>query len=68
MKDEGESEEKLTSVRTQLYHQMSVLLKSAMAAARVTPMFRYYVRHQSADTFIIFYRVSYSSLFDFFVS
>uniref|UniRef100_A0A0M3I1F4 Autophagy-related protein 13 n=1 Tax=Ascaris lumbricoides TaxID=6252 RepID=A0A0M3I1F4_ASCLU len=57
VKDEGESEEKLTSVRTQLYHQMSVLLKSAMAAARVTPMFRYYVRHQSADTFIIFYRV-----------
>ncbi|VDK46777.1 unnamed protein product [Anisakis simplex] len=46
-----------TNVRTQLYHQMGVLLKSAMAVARVTPMFRYYVRHQSADTFIVFYRV-----------
>lgn len=45
------------NVRTQLYHQLGTMLKSAIVAARVTPMHRYYVRKQSAETFIILYRV-----------
>uniref|UniRef100_F1L2U7 Autophagy-related protein 13 n=1 Tax=Ascaris suum TaxID=6253 RepID=F1L2U7_ASCSU len=44
-------------VRTQLYHQLSTLLKSVIAAARVTPTYRYYARKQSPETFIIIYRV-----------
>uniref|UniRef100_A0A0M3HXS4 Autophagy-related protein 13 n=1 Tax=Ascaris lumbricoides TaxID=6252 RepID=A0A0M3HXS4_ASCLU len=43
-------------VRTQLYHQLSTLLKSVIAAARVTPTYRYYARKQSPETFIIIYR------------
>lgn len=37
---------------------MSTLLKSIMAAARVTPTYRYYVRKQSPETFVILYRVN----------
>lgn len=48
-------------VRTQLYHQLSTLLKSVIAAARVTPTYRYYARKQSPETFIIIYRVSASA-------
>lgn len=44
-------------VHSSLYHQMSTLLKSIMAAARVTPTYRYYVRKQSPETFVILYRV-----------
>lgn len=46
-----------TSVRTELYHQLGTLLKSAMVCSRMTPTYRYYVRKQSSDTFIIMYRV-----------
>lgn len=45
------------NVRTQFYHQLGTLLKSAIAAARVTPAHRYYVRKQSADSFVIMYQV-----------
>ncbi|KAK6109654.1 Autophagy-related protein 13 family protein [Brugia pahangi] len=45
------------NVRTELYHQLGTLLKSAIVASRMTPAYRYYVRKQSPDTFIIMYRV-----------
>lgn len=43
---------------SELYHQLSTLLKSTMAASRMTPMHRYYVKKQSAETFVILYKVS----------
>ncbi|VDO30074.1 unnamed protein product [Onchocerca flexuosa] len=45
------------NIRTELYHQLGTLLKSAIVASRMTPAYRYYVRKQSPDTFIIMYRV-----------
>ncbi|VDK75713.1 unnamed protein product [Litomosoides sigmodontis] len=45
------------NVRTELYHQLGTLLKSAIVASRMTPAYRYYVRKQGSDTFIIMYRV-----------
>lgn len=45
------------SVHRQTYFMMTQLLKSAIAASRVTPIFRYYVKNQNADSFIIVYRV-----------
>lgn len=47
------------SVHRATYFSMSQLLKSAIASARVTPTFRYYVKNQSVDTYVIVYRVSY---------
>ena len=46
------------SVNRQCYFNMGHLLRSAIAAARVTPTFRYYVKNQNADNFVILYRVS----------
>ena len=37
--------------------------RSAMAAARMTPMHRYYVKKQGPDTYVILYRVGLSLLF-----
>jgi len=45
------------SVNRQSYFNMGHLLRSAIAAARVTPTFRYYVKNQNADNFVILYRV-----------
>ena len=42
---------------SEFYHQLTTLLKSTAAAARMTPMHRYYVKKQSADTFVILYKV-----------
>ncbi|CAI4223043.1 unnamed protein product [Auanema sp. JU1783] len=39
------------------YHQLSTLLRSAMVAARMTPLHRYYVKKQSAETFVVLYRI-----------
>uniref|UniRef100_A0A1I7WJM5 Autophagy-related protein 13 n=1 Tax=Heterorhabditis bacteriophora TaxID=37862 RepID=A0A1I7WJM5_HETBA len=47
----------LVNVRTDLYHQLGTLLRSAAVAARMTPMYRYYVKKQSHDTFVILYRI-----------
>ncbi|KAK0396836.1 hypothetical protein QR680_001880 [Steinernema hermaphroditum] len=47
----------LVSVRGGFYHQLGTLLKSVAAAARVTPLYRYYVKKQGADTFVAFYRI-----------
>uniref|UniRef100_A0A1I7XIP8 PH domain-containing protein n=1 Tax=Heterorhabditis bacteriophora TaxID=37862 RepID=A0A1I7XIP8_HETBA len=44
-------------VKSLLYHQLGVLLRSSMVAARMTPLHRYYVKKQSADTFIILYKL-----------
>jgi hypothetical protein len=52
-----ESVDENVHVHSNLYHQMSTLLKSVMAASRVTPTFRYYVKKQSPETFVILYRV-----------
>uniref|UniRef100_A0A8L8JXS5 IRS-type PTB domain-containing protein n=1 Tax=Heligmosomoides polygyrus TaxID=6339 RepID=A0A8L8JXS5_HELPZ len=41
-----------------LYLQLSVMLRSAMVAARMTPLHRYYVKKQSCDTFVILYKLS----------
>uniref|UniRef100_A0A915EL74 Autophagy-related protein 13 n=1 Tax=Ditylenchus dipsaci TaxID=166011 RepID=A0A915EL74_9BILA len=43
------------NVHTALYHQMSTLLKSVIMASRFTPSYRYYVRKQSPETFVLFY-------------
>uniref|UniRef100_A0A1I7Y4M9 Autophagy-related protein 13 n=1 Tax=Steinernema glaseri TaxID=37863 RepID=A0A1I7Y4M9_9BILA len=45
------------SIRGGFYHQLGTLLKSAVAAARVTPLYRYYVKRQGANTFVAFYRI-----------
>ncbi|CAD6185530.1 unnamed protein product [Caenorhabditis auriculariae] len=45
------------NVRTELYHQMSTLLRSVALAARMTPMHRQYVKKQSEDSFIVLYRL-----------
>uniref|UniRef100_A0A915EQM8 Uncharacterized protein n=1 Tax=Ditylenchus dipsaci TaxID=166011 RepID=A0A915EQM8_9BILA len=45
------------NVHTALYHQMSTLLKSVIMVPRFTPSYRYYVRKQSPETFVLFYRV-----------
>ncbi|KAL3981466.1 Autophagy-related protein 13 family protein [Acanthocheilonema viteae] len=45
------------NIRTELYHQLGTLLKSAIVASRMTPAYRYYVRKQGPDTFIIMYRI-----------
>uniref|UniRef100_A0A0K0DEY7 Autophagy-related protein 13 n=1 Tax=Angiostrongylus cantonensis TaxID=6313 RepID=A0A0K0DEY7_ANGCA len=44
-------------IKSQLYLQLSVMLRSAMVAARMTPLHRYYVKKQSCDTFVILYRL-----------
>ncbi|VDM63221.1 unnamed protein product [Angiostrongylus costaricensis] len=44
-------------IRSQLYLQLSVMLRSAMVAARMTPLHRYYVKKQSCDTFVILYKL-----------
>uniref|UniRef100_A0A0N5ARU3 Autophagy-related protein 101 n=1 Tax=Syphacia muris TaxID=451379 RepID=A0A0N5ARU3_9BILA len=43
-------------MRTELYQQLSVVLRSVIAAARVTPSYRYFVRKQSSSSYIILYR------------
>lgn len=45
-------------MRTELYQQLSVVLKSVIATARITPSYRYFVRKQSSESYIILYRVS----------
>ena len=44
--------------RTELYQQLSVALKSVIAASRITPSYRYFVRKQGSESYIILYRVS----------
>ncbi|KJH50959.1 HpcH/HpaI aldolase/citrate lyase family protein, partial [Dictyocaulus viviparus] len=44
-------------IKSQLYLQLSVMLRSAMVAARMTPLHRYYVKKQSCDTFVILYKL-----------
>ncbi|MFH4977474.1 hypothetical protein AB6A40_004183 [Gnathostoma spinigerum] len=55
--DQKPSNASAVSVNDVLYHQMGVLLRSVMAAARVTPTYRYYVKNQSQSTYVIFYRI-----------
>lgn len=43
--------------RTELYHEMSTLLRSVIVSARMTPMHRLYVKKQNQETFVIMYRV-----------
>uniref|UniRef100_A0AC35GRN9 Autophagy-related protein 13 n=2 Tax=Panagrolaimus sp. PS1159 TaxID=55785 RepID=A0AC35GRN9_9BILA len=49
--------EKDEESQSQLYFTMSQLLRSVIAAARVTPCYRYYVKDQSADSYVVMYRV-----------
>uniref|UniRef100_A0A7E4V9F6 Autophagy-related protein 13 n=1 Tax=Panagrellus redivivus TaxID=6233 RepID=A0A7E4V9F6_PANRE len=44
-------------MQNQTYFALSQLLRSAIAASRVTPAYRYYVKDQSADNYVITYRV-----------
>ncbi|CAJ0599803.1 unnamed protein product [Cylicocyclus nassatus] len=44
-------------IKSQSYLQMSVMLRSAMVAARMTPLHRYYAKKQSCDAFVIFYKL-----------
>jgi hypothetical protein len=44
-------------VGTQLYHQLSTLLKSIIVASRVTPAYRYCARKQAADSFVLLYQI-----------
>lgn len=45
------------SGRTELYHEMSTLLRSVIVSARMTPMHRLYVKKQNLESFVIMYRV-----------
>ena len=46
------------AVRGAFYHQLSTLLRSAIAAARLTPAYRYYARRQGPDSFILCYSLA----------
>lgn len=48
------------SVRSHLYHRMSVLLRSAIAATRVTPAYKLYARRQGPESFVLRYQISSS--------
>ena len=50
--------------QSQVYFTMSQLLRSVIAAARVTPCYRYYVKEQSADSYVVMYRVSFGKILD----
>lgn len=52
--------EKDEESQSQLYFIMSQLLRSVIAAARVTPCYRYYVKDQSADSYVVMYRVFFN--------
>ncbi|EGT53170.1 CBN-ATG-13 protein [Caenorhabditis brenneri] len=43
--------------RSELYHEMSTLLRSVIVSARMTPMHRLYVKKQNLESFVIMYRV-----------
>ncbi|CAI5456403.1 unnamed protein product [Caenorhabditis angaria] len=45
------------NMSSDLYHQLSTLLRSVTCAARMTPMHRLYVKKQNIDSFIIMYRI-----------
>ncbi|CAO4370195.1 unnamed protein product [Caenorhabditis nigoni] len=45
------------SGRTELYHEMSTLLRSVIVSARMTPMHRLYVKKQNQESFVIMFRV-----------
>lgn len=55
-------DEKQPNISTEFYHQLGTLLRSAAAAARVTPMYRYFVKKQGQDTFVILYRIFKGSM------
>lgn len=46
------------SVRSHLYHRMSVLLRSAISASRVTPAYKLYARRQGPESFVLRYQIS----------
>lgn len=52
-----ECQDGFVNIRTTLYQQMSTLLKSVILASRFTPTYRYYVKNQGPETFVIIYRV-----------
>uniref|UniRef100_A0A1I7T940 Autophagy-related protein 13 n=1 Tax=Caenorhabditis tropicalis TaxID=1561998 RepID=A0A1I7T940_9PELO len=51
------SESSEESPRSELYHEMSTLLRSVIVSARMTPMHRLYVKKQNLESFVIMYRV-----------
>ncbi|GMR59832.1 hypothetical protein PMAYCL1PPCAC_30027, partial [Pristionchus mayeri] len=47
----------VAEAKSKFYGQLGILLRSVIVAARMTPMHRYYVKKQSAETYVITYRV-----------
>ncbi|CDW54480.1 autophagy protein 13 [Trichuris trichiura] len=45
------------SVRSQLYHRMSVMLRSVLCASRSTPVYRQYAGRQASDSFVLCYQI-----------
>lgn len=57
IKLDKDDNDQTVNVHSALYNQLGTLLKSIIAASRATPTFRYYVKNQGPESFIIFYRV-----------
>ncbi|KAF8386596.1 hypothetical protein PRIPAC_75738, partial [Pristionchus pacificus] len=47
----------VADTKSKFYKDLGIMLRSIIVAARMTPMHRYYVKKQSAETFVITYRV-----------
>ncbi|GMS81329.1 hypothetical protein PENTCL1PPCAC_3504 [Pristionchus entomophagus] len=47
----------VADTKSKFYKDLGIMLKSIIVAARMTPMHRYYVKKQGAETFVIIYRV-----------
>uniref|UniRef100_A0A5S6QS28 Autophagy-related protein 13 n=1 Tax=Trichuris muris TaxID=70415 RepID=A0A5S6QS28_TRIMR len=45
------------SVRSHLYHRMSVMLRSVLCASRSTPVYRQYAGRQAPDSFVLCYQI-----------
>lgn len=47
--------------RNQLYHRMSIMLRSIIVASRTTPAYKLYARRQGAESFVLCYEISCGS-------
>ncbi|GMT11560.1 hypothetical protein PFISCL1PPCAC_2857, partial [Pristionchus fissidentatus] len=47
----------VADTKSKFYKDLGILLRSIIVSARMTPMHRYYVKKQGADSFVITYRV-----------
>lgn len=59
--DSEQISDNAANLRTQLYHRISILLRSIIAASRTTPAYKLYARRQGAESFVLCYEISSGS-------